>query len=349
MPSRREFLKTTGFAGAGLILYGKFGARRAWAFAQTPGLRKFRDLAGNPIPLRGLGPGGISVAVPDVTAAPVTGVTHYSMDIRQFSDQLHPDLPNPTTLWGFNPLKALGFNGAGTPAHLGGVIVAQKGTPIQITFRNSLPPTHIIPVDTTLMGANLAQNRTSVHLHGGFTPWISDGGPFAWFAPDGSHGESFLNNQILNPSAALNEAEYYYTNNQSARLVWYHDHAVGITRINAYAGIASAYVIRDSFEGNLRGLGLPDFVENGGREIPIVIQDKIFVPANVASIDPTWTGPTAAGSLIPSSTHCMGTRRVKVPCLILQQYRNFSGIRCWPMARCTRKLPWKRGDIGCAS
>src|SRR6266568_4390459 len=185
MPTRREFLKAAGVVGAGLAL------------------------SGNPIPLRGLGPGGIPVAVPDATAAPVTGAAHYTMDIRQFADRLHPDLPNLTTLWGFNPLNALGINGAVTPAHLGGVIVAQKGVPIQITFRNNLPPTHIIPVDTTIPDANQAQNRASVHLHGGFTPWISDGGPFAWFAPDGSHGASFLNNEILNPGAALNEAEYY--------------------------------------------------------------------------------------------------------------------------------------------
>ena len=62
---------------------------------------------------------------------------------------------------------------------------------------------------------------------------------------------------------------------------WYHDHAMDLTRLNAYAGIASAYIIRDSFEANLRNLGLPDFVENGGREIPIVIQDKIFVGSNI--------------------------------------------------------------------
>jgi spore coat protein A, manganese oxidase len=297
MPTRRDFIKATGIAGVGLIVCGKFGVQRAWAFAQSPGLRKFRDLSGNPMPLRGLGPGGIPVAVPDTTTAPVTRAIHYTMDMHQFADRLHPDLPNLTTLWGFNPVNALGTSGAVRPAHLGGVIVAQKGVPIQVTFRNNLPPTHIIPVDTSIEGANPARNRASVHLHGGFTPWISDGGPYAWFAPDGSHGASFLNNEILNPGAALNEAEYYYTNDQSARLVWYHDHAVGITRINAYAGLASAYVIRDSFEAELRNLGLPDFVENGGREIPIVIQDKIFVPANVASADPTWTGPTAEGSL----------------------------------------------------
>ena len=93
-------------------------------------------------------------------------------------------------------------------------------------------------------------NRTAVHLHGGLVPWVSDGGPFDWWAPNGTHGLSFLNNQVLNPGAAANEAEYYYGNNQSARLVWYHDHAQGITRLNAYAGVASAYLIRDTFEAD---------------------------------------------------------------------------------------------------
>ena len=106
-------------------------------------------------------------------------------------------------------------------------------------------------MDTSIPGANQAQNRTAVHLHGGFIPWVSDGGPFDWWAPDGTHGASFLNNAVLNPGASPNQAEYYYPNNQSARLVWYHDHAWGITRINAYAGIASAYVITDSYEAQL--------------------------------------------------------------------------------------------------
>ena len=63
-------------------------------------------------------------------------------------------------------------------------------------------------------------------------------------------------------------------------MLWYHDHAMGITRLNAYAGIATAYLIRDDFEGNLRNAGLPDYIENGGRELPIVIQEKIFVDRN---------------------------------------------------------------------
>jgi hypothetical protein len=55
-------------------------------------------LAGTPIPFRGLGPGGIPVALPNGTAAPVTGAVNYTMDIGQFTDHFHPDLPNPTNL-----------------------------------------------------------------------------------------------------------------------------------------------------------------------------------------------------------------------------------------------------------
>ena len=67
--------------------------------------------------------------------------------------------------------------------------------------------------------------------------------------------------------------------------VWYHDHAFGITRINAYAGVASAYIIRDDFELSLVNLGtlassglagIPKYIEAGGYELPIVIQDKIL-------------------------------------------------------------------------
>lgn len=295
MPTRREFIKTTITVGAGLALYGGFGPENAWAFYQT-----------NKTPLwetvfRGVGPGAIPVAAPDPFPAPVTGVTHYTLNISQFTDKVHPTL-GQTTLWGYDPTLPLG-GGIQPQKHLGGIIVAQKGVPIQITFNNNLPPQHIIPVDTSIMGADGAQNRTAVHLHGGLTPWISDGGPYSWWAPDGSHGVSFLNNQVLNPGAAPNQAEYFYTNDQSARLVWYHDHALGTTRLNAYVGNATAYIIRDAFEINLKNQGLPEFIENsvlGGTtvlELPIVVQDKIFVGPDIFIADPTWTGLSAPGSL----------------------------------------------------
>jgi spore coat protein A len=103
-----------------------------------------------------------------------------------------------------------------------------------------------------------------------------------------------LNNRVLNPLAAANEAEYYYPNNQSARFAWYHDHAMGITRLNAYAGVASAYLIRDAFELDLKNYGLPEFIEASVlagkpiQELPLVVQDKKFVGPHIADTDPAW-------------------------------------------------------------
>ena len=291
--NRRRFLKLSLAVGAGLALPFDLSLKvpTAFAFHQSTGLRKYAT------PLRGVGPGGIPVAASDGTRKWGNVVAqHYTVDINQYTDTLHPDL-GPTTLRGYNPAVALG-GGNQPQKHLGGIVVAQSGAPIQLTFRNNLSGNHPLPVDTTLPGADQGPNRTAVHLHGGFVPWISDGGPFSWWDRDGNNrGPSFLNNQVLNPNAAPNEAEYYYPNQQSARLSWYHDHALGITRLNAYAGIASAYVIRDKFESQLRNFGLPDFVENGGFELPIAIQDKIFVGDDIFATDPTWPGPTGNGSL----------------------------------------------------
>jgi spore coat protein A, manganese oxidase len=197
------------------------------------------------------------------------------------------------------------FNLGGTPPqrHLGGIIVAQKGTPIQITFQNNLTGSHPLPVDKTIMGGDLDPNRVVTHLHGGDVPWISDGGPLAWFDNAGGFGESAQSSsmniyKVLNPKLHPGQGEFYYPNNQSARLLWYHDHAMGITRLNAYAGIATGYIIRDQFEGSLRSKGLPDFIENGGRELPIIIQDKIFVnKSTIDADDPTWPCSKETGSL----------------------------------------------------
>jgi len=302
MLTRRQFLKLGAVASASLALPSIrwfADAPAAFAFNQSQGLSKFVQ------PLRGVGPGAIPVAVPDKKWSWDSGkivASHYTIDINQYTDQLHPGL-GPTTLWGYNPRNALGVTGRPTQKHLGGIIIAERGIPVQITFQNNLPDQHILPVDTTVMGADGKQNRTAVHLHGGEVPWISDGGPFSWFDNAGGYGSSVLagpqNNiyKILNPNLKPGQAEYYYPNRQSARFVWYHDHAVGITRLNAYSGIASAYIIRDLFERGLRLIGLPDFIEKGGREIPLIFQDKIFVGADIATADPTWTGVSTPGSL----------------------------------------------------
>jgi spore coat protein A len=295
--TRRRFLGRTAAAVAASYLPWKLGARRALAFSQSP----------TTIPLFGTtlrGIGTIGVAAPDVdllgnpAPAPVTGVTHYTINIDQYTDDITGGALGPTTLRGYNPTRLLAGQ---ANRHLSGVIVGESGKPIQITFRNNLPNgMHIIPNDLTLPGATQGNARTAVHFHGGFIPWISDGGPFDWFDPTGLKGASFLNNQVLNPGAGINEAEYYYGLAQTARFGWYHDHAFGITRINAYAGIATGLLIRDNFERSLMNLGLPNFVEAGGNEIPLIFQDKIFVGPNTALLDPTWaavSSTTGVGSL----------------------------------------------------
>ncbi len=288
MVDRREFIKTGAAIGAGMLL-GVHG-RAAWAYSQSPRLAKFTH------PLRGVGGNGIPLATSDgtrlwKTAAGTTTATHYSIDIAQYTDQLHPDLRS-THLWGFGQ--------RGNFKHLGGIIAAKRGAPVQVTFRNRLPAQHILPVDTTIPGAELAPNRTSVHLHGGLVPWVSDGGPHTWFDPNGGFGESAGTNgtifKSINPRLKAGEAEYYYPNQQSARMLWYHDHAMGITRLNAYAGIASGYVIYDDYELELvAAANLPGPLDP--RTVYLIFQDKIFVDsdAQMSVKDPTWK------SLMPNS------------------------------------------------
>ena len=283
--SRREFLKKTAIAGAGLALNPTFGKGRAWAFAQSPtNLRKFV------ISLPGLGPSAkneIGQYIPLATNHSINfagkNTDLYNVAVGPFSQLMHPDLPGKTNFFGYSDLFTF------DQKYLAGAIVAKRGKPILLTVTNLLPDRHILPLDPTIMaGPNglmvgeLPANRIATHLHGGLTPWFSDGTPFQWFTPFGKHGTSFMN--VPGFPVLPGTASYYYPNEQSARMVWYHDHAIGITRLNAYAGIASAYIITDDFEAGLVSSGLlPDLVG-----IPLAIQDKSFVPKNILRQDPTW-------------------------------------------------------------
>jgi len=266
---RRDFVKLTAMAGAATLL--PWQQRVYAAFAQSPGLQKFIA------PLRGLGQ--MATATPVATgAAASAGYDYYEMSVRQFTDQLHPNLA-PTTLWGYgNTAQAVSAQ-----RHLGGAIVAQRNRPVRIRFKNELPPSHILPVDGTAPGVDpgtmAMHNRIATHLHGGHVPWPSDGGPWHWFGP-GDTGTALPVNvgasyhRWLPDTTGALTADYWYPNDQSARLMWYHDHAVGITRLNAYSGIATAYLLTDpAVENILVGSGaLPSI------QIPLVFQDKVFDP-----------------------------------------------------------------------
>ena len=167
------------------------------------------------------------------------------------------------------------------------------------------------------------QNRAVVHLHGGFTPWISDGTPNQWITPAGettsyTQGVSKMNVPDMwfdaqgnvvpaGTPGATNDpgpgaVTLYYTNQQSARLMFYHDHAYGMTRLNVYAGEAAGYLLADKAESELvngnastpvADRTIPQTVKKEtipATQIPLVIQDKTFVPSTrlLAKEDPTW-------------------------------------------------------------
>ncbi len=140
---------------------------------------------------------------------------------------------------------------------------------------------------------NYTDNRAVVHLHGGRTPWISDGTPHQWITPAGEDTSYPQGVSVMPVPDMLNtdpgdprdgSMTYYYTNQQSARLMFYHDHVYGITRLNVYAGEAAGYMIEDNIEQALVASGVIP-----SEQIPLIIQDKIFVDANtIGKLDPTW-------------------------------------------------------------
>ena len=173
----------------------------------------------------------------------------YGVTMSQFQQQLHRDFP-PTTVWGYN----------GT--YPGPTIEARRNRPIRVRYLNNLPVTHLLPIDHSVHGAESfrPEVRTVVHLHDGNLPAIFDGHPDAWFTPGITEaGPLFVTNVFT------------YPNRQPATTLWYHDHAVGITRLNVYAGLAAFYLLRDRFEDALK---LP----SGRFEVPLVIQDRSFNP-----------------------------------------------------------------------
>jgi FtsP/CotA-like multicopper oxidase with cupredoxin domain len=317
-------------------------------YANSPQLRKFVDT------LPGLGSGQpnnlgnfIPLASPDRTYFPATtgypapgtfpASDFYNIDLVDYTQQLHSDLP-PTHLRGYQLHQTSITNGAAAKNYLGPVIIAQRDRPVRIQFNNRLGTgtagNLLIPVDTTMMGAGTSpggttysQNRAELHLHGGLNPWISDGTPHQWLTPAGEpnankKGVSFRNVPDMGSkipggypgTAGDGVGTYFYTNAQSGRLMFYHDHAFGITRLNVYAGEAAGYLIVDPTETSLinsgiipsQGTALPisndpwdatsgvHSLLNGGSVytygIPLIIQDKTFVPGptQLANQDPTW-------------------------------------------------------------
>lgn len=168
---------------------------------------------------------------------PGSKLPFYRLPIREAWTQVHRDLA-PTRFWGYDGKLP------------GPTLEVHRGQPVLVEWPNELPQQHIMPIDHTLHGAgrDVPEVRTVVHVHGARVPPEADGYPESWYVP----GKS---------------AAYRYPNQQDAATLWYHDHAMGIERLNVYAGMFGLFLVRDEAESALR---LP----SGEIEIPLLISDR---------------------------------------------------------------------------
>jgi spore coat protein A, manganese oxidase len=198
------------------------------------------------------------------------GKPHYRVRMLEFRQQLHSQLP-PTRFWGYEG------------QYPGPIFEAERGEPIEVRWENQLPTEHIFKIDPHVHGAMppAPAVRTVPHLHGSRSESESDGLPEKWFTP----GKFVV---------------YHYPNSQQATTLWYHDHALGITRLNMYAGLSGFYLLRDDHE---RSLNLP----SGEYEIPLLLQDRtldargqlVYAPTmdDAVALPPGVWGPMFFGEL----------------------------------------------------
>jgi spore coat protein A len=233
--TRREFLRSSGILAAGLATgQTKIQTTRALTRPlQNPDtLEKFVD----PLPIPSvIRPSGHRPH-PD---HPANLIPYYRVSMREFACKVHRDM-KPTRAWGY---------GQSSP---GPAFETRSGEALLVEWANELPRAHFLPIDHSVHGAESDKPavRAVTHLHGGKVPAKSDGYPEDWYVP----GKS---------------ATYYYPNTQESAHLWYHDHALGITRLNVYAGLFGNFFVRDTFEDSLN---LP----RGKYEIPLTICDRSF-------------------------------------------------------------------------
>ena len=185
-----------------------------------------------------------------------SGGNRYEIHAGQISTSLGPvDLktraPLRTTVWGYG-------SAAQDVTYPGRTFVARQGAPIEVKWSNRLtgsdgkPLPHLVPIDRSVHwtdplkegpvagGQYAGPIPLATHRHGGDQAAGSDGLPEQWATPG---------DEIRGPN--FNPDRYLFDNAQEAALLWYHDHALGITRLNVYAGLAGLYLIRDANEDHL--------------------------------------------------------------------------------------------------
>ena len=215
---------------------------------------------------------GTGVGIIDATAGTAANPATATIEMINATHTFHTSLPATPTLT-YRTVSIGGVPTLGGEDYLGPVIVAKQGAPLHLTVQNNVDfhplasaiDPALVPSGTT----DATAPRASTHLHGGNTDTLFDGGPKDTFLP----GNAFT---------------YEYPNTQEAAGLWYHDHALGITRLNVFAGLAAGYLIRNADDPG-DGSRLPALPW----EVPLVIQDRMFNP------DGTFLYPPNANPTTP--------------------------------------------------
>ncbi len=212
-----------------------------------------------------------------------------------------------TDSWSYRPVSPTAATAGIGDTYLGPSLIIRRGTPIKIEWLNNLkdaagnPIPHPLPVDPSLhwaavpAGDNMMMGPFPVngvgqstfdytlktvplspHVHGGEQAPGSDGGPETWFTPDFAFtGPKYTVAGDVGPGGTGQNNLYSYSNAQPTATIWYHDHALGITRLNVYMGLAGAYVIVDPSNDPTWLPTGTDFFGNP-LDVPLVIQDRMF-------------------------------------------------------------------------
>ena len=218
----------------------------------------------------------------------------YTVTMSSFQEQVLPPSMNlPTTVWGYGGLAQDALTGAPlgyVESAPGPTFETVRGIPAVVKWVNNITTPFLFPVDPTIHWADpnnygmsastmatfppgITQVQTPVplvpHLHGGETQSYYDGTPNEWFTANGLHGSDYSTYQKTDANAAI----YYYNNDQQPTTLWYHDHALGVTRLTVNSGLSGFYIIRENNDSDYVAPLLP----SGSYEMPLMIQDRSFL------------------------------------------------------------------------
>jgi spore coat protein A, manganese oxidase len=297
------------------VLVVVMSASGAWAApaGQTPLPAASIDQFVDPLPVLDV------TGLPNGTIQTIlAGTSQIQIDMKEFRANVLPHTFVPASGGAYGGTWVWGYVKDGTDTsvtrntYTGPVIVAGRGVPTQIKFVNDLPTTGTTHVkfynsatDQSLHWANPdgvsmyipnpygpdpkfignpahydGAIPAAVHLHGGEVPAAIDGGPESWFTSAGQHGPAYYS---MDGNTSCNYAIYRYPNTQPAAPLWFHDHTLGATRLNVYAGLAGAYLLTDpklKLPAGLSATGLRAGALGSNPAddtiVPLVVQDRIF-------------------------------------------------------------------------